>query len=299
MTGLTIKEKILKLLLESSKTTGEIAKELGYVDKNGMGKYNNIKADLNTLQSYGFIHYSKTKKQGIPGPVPTTYEIVYEISILREMLQKYPSLISDLPKNERILTMLANEFYKNLPEKLLDHEQFKSEIRVFAHYLKGSRSFFKLVLLNSPETLIGRFDKIYAFTRDGIYRQIIEDSIKKKIEGKQPLKALREESLKTKFPSGLTLQDKKTLKLLQEFNDSVFESCVKSDILKGVYNQSSIDYITKKNEAEVRRLEKWIESVKKAWYRLGQKAPDQPYRQIDDTFGVAEDFIPKKDFENF
>lgn len=111
MNDLTIKEKILKTLLESPKTTGKIAIELGYIDKNGHGRYNIIKPDLNTLKQYGFIHSFKSKKS--VGAPATTYEIVYEIESLKRIIDKYPPLISDLQKSDKIISMLAEMLERN------------------------------------------------------------------------------------------------------------------------------------------------------------------------------------------
>lgn len=108
MIDLTIKKKIIKTLLESPKTTGEIAIELGYIDDKGHGKYNIIKPDLNTLERYGFIHGSK-KKIKSPGAPATTYDIVYEISALSKILEKYSILISDLQRNNIVSNMLVKK----------------------------------------------------------------------------------------------------------------------------------------------------------------------------------------------
>lgn len=108
MTDLIIKEKIIKTLLESPKTTGEIAIELGYIDDKGHGKYNIINPDLNILKQYGFIHGSKQKIKR-PGAPATTYDIVYEISALSKILEKYPILISNLQRNTIISNMLVKK----------------------------------------------------------------------------------------------------------------------------------------------------------------------------------------------
>lgn len=114
MTDSTVKEKILQTLLVSiSKTTGDIAIELGYVDTNGYGKYKNIKSDLNTLSQYGFIHGFKQKEKK-PGAPATTYEIVYKLPVIKKILEKYPDLVSDLQKNEIILSMLVEKHRKLL-----------------------------------------------------------------------------------------------------------------------------------------------------------------------------------------
>jgi hypothetical protein len=109
MIDLTIKEKILKSLLESPKTTGKIALELGYVDeKTKCPRYNVINSDLNTLESYGFIHRVPSNQKS-PGAPATTYDVVYEISSLSKILEKYPRLISDLQKNIIVSNLLVKK----------------------------------------------------------------------------------------------------------------------------------------------------------------------------------------------
>jgi hypothetical protein len=276
----TNKIKILKILLESPKTTGEIAIELGYLDKKGHGKYNIINSDLKTLTQYGFIHRFAEKKKR-PGAPATTYDIVYELSVLRELLKKYPLLISDLQKSDKIRALIGREFYKDLPRI----KEYEDEVNFFSRLLIGSPTFFKLVLSTPENVLSERFISIYAHTPDGIYRGIVEQSIEKSREEMGFKKTMKF------FPEDhLTIEDRKNIKLMQEFHDAIFETCVYSDILNGIFNPSAVDYIHKKNEHQVRHREKWIESVKKAMYELGQKNPHSPYIQFDDTFGAAEDW---------
>ena len=54
---MSVKERIIRTLLISPKTTNEITMALGNEDK----KYNAVDKDLKTLQSGGFIHYKKKK----------------------------------------------------------------------------------------------------------------------------------------------------------------------------------------------------------------------------------------------
>lgn len=108
----TNKIKILKTLLESPKTTGEIAIKLDYIDEKGYGRYNVIESDLNTLEQYGFIHRIEEKKKR-PGAPATTYDIVYEYSVLRDIVKEYSPLISDLQKSDKIISMLAEMLERN------------------------------------------------------------------------------------------------------------------------------------------------------------------------------------------
>lgn len=148
---LTIKEKIIKTLLESNKTTGEIAITLGYSDENGHVKYNNVGDDLDSLEEKGFIRGSKliTKK---PGKPPTNYEILYYKSVLIELLKEYPSLLSDLQKSGQVISLLSNEFND------MDTHGF------FDWWLAISPGFFKLFLTNNHAAIIDQGKKIYLYT---------------------------------------------------------------------------------------------------------------------------------------
>ena len=131
-TVMSVKERIIRTLLISPKSTNEIAMALGNEDK----KYNAVDKDLKTLQSGGFIHYKKIKIPGKTGPVAKTYDIVYEIQHLRALLIKYPSLISDMQKNDEIISLLV--------------DKYKSDIRfeILGDLLPLSTSFFRNYLTN-------------------------------------------------------------------------------------------------------------------------------------------------------
>ncbi len=149
MSDLTVKEKILKALLQSPKTTGEIATKLELIDeKTGYPRYNMIKPDLNTLEQYGYIHRIEQKKKSSGAPA-TTYDIVYEISSLKKILEKYPSLLSDLQKNNVISNMLLKE-----QQWLLNPNMLKEEIINFKFFLKFSPTFFKIGLTSSRGELL-------------------------------------------------------------------------------------------------------------------------------------------------
>ena len=129
---MSVKERIIRTLLISPKTTNEITMALGNEDK----KYNAVDKDLKTLQSDGFIHYEKIKIPGKTGPVAKTYDIVYEIPRLKALLIKYPSLISDMQKNDKIISLLI--------------DKHKSDIRfkILGDLLPLSASFFRNYLIN-------------------------------------------------------------------------------------------------------------------------------------------------------
>ena len=71
----TNKELILGSLLGSPRTTGQLARELKYVDKKGNAGYSIIGDDLEDLVENGYIE-SKKVKSGKPGITPTLYSIV-------------------------------------------------------------------------------------------------------------------------------------------------------------------------------------------------------------------------------
>jgi hypothetical protein len=140
---MSVKERIIRTLLVSQKTTNEITIALGNEDK----KYNAVDKDLKTLQSDGFIHYEKIKIPGRTGPVAKTYDIVYEIPRIKALLIKYPSLISDMHKNDKIISLLT--------------DKHKSDIRfeILGDLLQLSPSFFKNYLTN--DLFLERFKKAW------------------------------------------------------------------------------------------------------------------------------------------
>jgi hypothetical protein len=150
----TNKIKIVKTLLESPKTTGQIAIALGYKDEKGYGKYKNIISDLKTLEQYKFIYRTKPNKKSVGAPA-TTYDIRYELPILRGILETYPSLVSDLQKNYHVFRLLE------LPLKPPSHYSKDYELWAINMYAEGfndicgyilwmiqhSQTFFKNLLL--------------------------------------------------------------------------------------------------------------------------------------------------------
>ncbi len=140
---MSVKERIIRTLLISPKTTNEITMALGNEDK----KYNAVDKDLKTLQSNGFIHYEKKKILGRTGPVAKTYDIVYEIQHLRALLIKYPSLISDMQKNDEIISILIDDHKSDL------------QFRFLGDLLPLSASFFINYLTN--DLFFDRFKKAW------------------------------------------------------------------------------------------------------------------------------------------
>lgn len=98
-----MKEKILKSLFESNKTTGELLVSLGYEKT----KYNTIDKDLKRLVAEGLIFADKRKNMGSCGQPPTFYGVVCELPTLQKTHNEYSSLRSAMQKNDNILEMLV------------------------------------------------------------------------------------------------------------------------------------------------------------------------------------------------
>lgn len=157
------KVQIIKVLLEAPHATGQIAIKLDYIDNNGYGIYKNITSDLKTLEQNRFIHRIKPENKRIGAPA-TIYDINYELPVLREILEKYPSLIVDLQKNERILSMLI-EKHKSLLYPLHTAQPKKEELEEydtafldehiddFKNSLYLSPTFFENCLIHESEGL--------------------------------------------------------------------------------------------------------------------------------------------------
>ncbi len=158
----TNKIKILKTLLESPKNTGQLAIELGYIDDKGHGRYHIIEKDLNTLGQYGLIRRFKQQNKS-SGKPPTTYDIVYEIPDLRKMLEKYPSLVSALQKNDIVLSMLvAKHAWMINPIPLYNFKiKIEENLEDLKRQLSLSPSFFKLCIDNEPDNIKKRVYTIH------------------------------------------------------------------------------------------------------------------------------------------
>ncbi|MCX9026530.1 MAG: hypothetical protein OIN85_10625 [Candidatus Methanoperedens sp.] len=164
MAELTIKERILKALLESPKTTGNLAIELGYVDEKGYGKYNFIKADLNTLEEdYRFIHRIEQQKKN-PGKPPTTYDIVYKISVIKKIWDKYPELKTDLLKSNLVIGVIRDSVLGkkiNDLDLFLDRDDKHFYFELIPLWFKQSPSFFEYCLNNDRETIMNRWKEYF------------------------------------------------------------------------------------------------------------------------------------------
>ncbi len=135
------KERILDGLLESSKTTGELATELGYVDPDGTPRYKIIGRDLDTLEENGCIESKKVNlRKGRQDS--TSYSIVSSIQNLSQILKQYPDLTSKMQRKDSISENIFRE-HLNLIYGLIDMEALKSgalESAIKNHYIMAVRN---------------------------------------------------------------------------------------------------------------------------------------------------------------
>lgn len=117
----SIEQKILKKLSESSKSTGEIVTALGYKKT----EYHNVTPALNKLKSAGYIHGEVLKEKGRKGQPPTIYNIILELSTIKEILAKYPFIISDLQKNDKIILLAVETHFWLIDYKKINAEHDK------------------------------------------------------------------------------------------------------------------------------------------------------------------------------
>lgn len=210
----TIKEKILKCLLESEKTTSELANELGFVDENNNVQYNRIDKDLKSLVEKGYIDNQKIKSKGIPGNIPTVYSFVYDMQTLAIILNEYPGVVYRLQENDAVLNLLVKNHHSLLvslngtDDYTVDRLENEFKMR-----LKRSLSFFELCLKNSTEELLERANFLDTATPTIEH----ENSLCQKIRGKFVL------------PKG------------DFVFDIIFETCVGMDILMGNSNIKDVD----------------------------------------------------------
>jgi hypothetical protein len=120
------KERILDSLLESSKTTGELATELGYFDPDGTPRYKIIGRYLDTLEENGYIESKKVNlRKGRKDS--KLYLIVSSIQKLSQILKEYPDLTSKMQKKDSISEDIFRK-HLNLIYGLTDMEFLKSGV---------------------------------------------------------------------------------------------------------------------------------------------------------------------------
>lgn len=100
---------ILDSLLESPKTTGELAKGRGYSNPDGTPCYKIIGRDLERLTENGLIEGKKVKLRKT-GAYPMLYSIVFSIPNFKNMFEKYKYLRPKMQKNAVVLETIFTEY---------------------------------------------------------------------------------------------------------------------------------------------------------------------------------------------
>ncbi len=170
---LTNKGRILGRLLRSPKTTAELARGLGYIDTNGVARYNVINKDLKSLEASGYIKREKIKLEKKPGNTPALYSIVLNINNLNNIYEKYPYLLGNIQRSEVAFETIFCEYsdliYTATDKKYVEQiENLKVLVEKskedFKEKLKSSPEFFKIFLMNDKYKLMHRIRKIIQTT---------------------------------------------------------------------------------------------------------------------------------------
>jgi hypothetical protein len=225
----TNKGKILGILLESSKTSAELAHELGYVNSEGSARYNIINKDLKKLVECKYLKSKKVKKEQF-GNIPTSYYINFDIQNLRNILIEYPYLISKMQKEELVLEAIFREHSYLICKVDGEFEGQSENIKVIIGIdkeilkkrLQLSTEFFKFVLINDEYKLI-------------YYLKVLAENFNQNISAMYSIR----DNLDYE-----TNQYEKTKKWKIAFGlDVAFEACVIKDIMNDQLNQEAIEYV--------------------------------------------------------
>lgn len=109
-----VKEKILELLLQGEKSTGELAEALGYLNERGIRKYNDVTPSLNTLYSQGLLSRSKKKKDRGPGPRKTYWKLKKELQNISKIWVRYPAIQEAMLETSWVIKAISKYISKYL-----------------------------------------------------------------------------------------------------------------------------------------------------------------------------------------
>lgn len=249
----TNKGKILGFLLTSRKTTADLAYKLGYVDSEGIARYNIIHKDLKKLEEEGYIKSERVKEKKRVGNIPTLYSIDFNIENLRRMLEEYPGLTLKMQRNELVLETIFREhsdlIYNSTKEEYVEQiEKIKSHIKVnkesLEEKLKLSTEFFKIFLMNDEERMKNRIRSIVRMSNEEVYAMhfIINDNPDSFVRINETIFGI----------------------------DMAFKACVSLDILNGRFNRKAEEYVKQmKNEVSDEQIE-----ILRHYYKNTEVAPE-------------------------
>lgn len=278
MQELTVKEKIIKILLKSPRTTGDIAKDLGYIDNKGFGKYNAIEKDLKTLQSAGIIGYEKRKIPGKRGPVPTTYflkmdksgleqvdqkfafdALRVDISAIMKIAENYPLLISELQKNEWVRYRIAQKhrWAANCDLFLSDSIERSLEICNSKNISKKVIDFVDVIQTPVYDLKKYKSEMEFSFLIDlsdkfSMSYTFFETFLLKEPEYVE--RVLTDIFWLTKEGQELKLSKKSNPPFANQLIKPFFETCIFYDIVEGKKNESAKEYLENINKQQTKQI---------------------------------------------
>lgn len=247
------KGRILGKLLKSPKTTAELARELGYVNNEGVARYNIINKDLKSLEESEYIKSERIKLKQRPGNIPTLYSIVPSFKNLANILEEYPYLVGNMQKSELALEIILSEhsnlFYISKKDEYVEQiEEIKLQIEKYQESLKEklqlSTEFFKIFIMNDKNKLIHYIRKLVRVSGEEAHAKIFV--------------------INNNEANIVVLMD--TMSGI----DIAFKTCVNMDIMKGKPNRKAEEYVIKmRNEVQ----EEQIEQLKN-YYKSTKIAPE-------------------------
>ncbi len=206
---LKIESKILIALLDNGgKRTGQIAKELGYINEDGRPLYKNILPALKRLKQKKIL---RSEKRSVgKGAPPTFWWIEINNNALMKLVNEYPECISSMQSNENIIEFLCNKHINYFPEE--SHRVWKG---LFKEMTKTSPSFFKVIVNKTIWELI----------------DIFYDS---------PYVSLKIPKVVTKGDSFSFNLKEKELIIFPTLYEIVYQICVGNDLIEYGRNQQSL-----------------------------------------------------------
>lgn len=150
-----LREEIVRTVLKYPKTTGEITTEVGYERK-----YNYVCNAIKSLYKDDKIFYQIDSPKKNRGRPPQTYDFVYDRNSIKKTYELFPSLMSDLQTNDKVLTVLIKDVNPETP--------FKKDIK---DRLTKSSTIFKTFVENTPDEL----NKIYSLQYLREFLELISD----------------------------------------------------------------------------------------------------------------------------
>ena len=249
----TNQERILGSLLESSKTTAELANELGYIDSEGVPRYNIIHRDLKKLTAYGYIESKREKLDKKLGNTPTLYSLLYNIQCLKKILEEYPNLIENMQGSELALEIIVQEYYS--PINTSTKEEWM-QIENMVRQEKINKGLFKKKRTSSGEAWVQINNMLMKEQMDKelckkkvrwskeFFRFCLTNTMDELVEKAKKLAQISDGYLETAvFKSEFIPTSPVPLRTRNRMINLIFEKCVAFDIIKGQTTWEEVEYL--------------------------------------------------------